>query len=148
MLVRRLAAAPPHVPTCPHPLTHSHPPSPPSCTVFHKACAKYFVVVAVFLHGTAHYYNYAYAPYYNAALRAADPTGALAGLYDGVPFRMAWSPRPLDKDITRISNVFGAGFTGQLLILVMVTIYSGAHDTVKRRHYETFWYTHHFFVLW
>ena len=41
-----------------------------------------------------------------------------------------------------------AGLTGQLLLLVMIVIYAGAHDKVKRSHYETFWYSHHFFVAW
>ena len=31
------------------------------------------------------------------------------------------------------------GLTGQLLVLTMFLIYSGAHDKVKRSHYETFW---------
>ena len=36
--------------------------------VFHKACAKYFIFVCVFGHASAHYFNYAAAPYYNGAL--------------------------------------------------------------------------------
>ena len=30
----------------------------------------------------------------------------------------------------------------------MIVIYPAAHDHVKRAHYETFWYSHHFFVLY
>ena len=41
----------------------------------------------------------------------------------------------------------GFGLTGELIVLAMFTIYSGANDKVKRSHYETFWNTHHFFVL-
>ena len=36
--------------------------------VFHKACAKYFIVSSVFGHAIAHYANYGSAPYYAAAL--------------------------------------------------------------------------------
>ena len=39
--------------------------------VFHKACAKYYIWVSVFGHATAHYYNYGFAPYYNAVFTAA-----------------------------------------------------------------------------
>eukprot|EP00966_Prymnesium_polylepis_P300501 6944562-Prymnesium_polylepis.1 len=30
----------------------------------------------------------------------------------------------------------------------MLIIFAGAHEKVKRAHYETFWYTHHTFVAW
>ena len=106
--------------------------------VFHKACAKYFIWVSVFGHATAHYYNYQFAPYYNAAFTAAG----LPDLYPKDPFYVAWNPNAPSR------TALAPGFTGQVLCLVMFIIYSGAHDTVKRRHYETFWYTHHFFVFW
>ena len=109
--------------------------------VFHKAVAKYFIVACVFGHGTSHYINYAYAPYYNKAFTDAG----LPHVYAKDPIIAAWSPKPTE---TSAFLTGGQGFTGNLLIIVMVTIYAGAHDTVKRRHYETFWITHHFFVLW
>ena len=41
------------------------------------------------------------------------------------------------------------GFTGEILMIAMIIIFSGANDKVKRSaHYETFWYSHHFFVVW
>ena len=106
--------------------------------VFHKACAKYFIFASVFGHAAAHYFNYAYAPFYHGALAA----NGLDGKYGEQPFEMAWHPRATG------SRFLGAGFTGNLLVLTMVTIFAGAHDTVKRRHYETFWFTHHFFLAW
>ena len=33
-------------------------------------------------------------------------------------------------------------------MIAMIIIFSGANDKVKRSHYETFWYSHHFFVVW
>jgi len=102
--------------------------------VFHKACAKYFIFVAVFGHAGAHYLNYSNAPFYNAGLGQK--------VYDASPTVMAWDPSAPG------ANPISAGFTGELLLIVMLLIYSGAHDKVKRSHYETFWYTHHFFVAW
>jgi hypothetical protein len=45
------------------------------------------------------------------------------------------------------SDGMGPGLSGQLLCLVMLVIYAGAHEKVRRVHYETFWYSHHFFIL-
>ena len=56
---------------------------------------------------------------------------------------MAWAP-----DATGNSAWLAAGFTGELLVLCMLVIYSGAHEKVKRSHYETFWCAHRFFLLW
>ena len=121
------------------------------------------------------------APYYNAEL--GD------NIYHESPTVMAWSPGAPGA-VTGIS----AGFTGEVLLMCMLTIYAGAHEKVKRSHYvrrrpaterrpgtaqsrpvalrrpraprplvrgradascpppaplqETFWYTHHTFILW
>ena len=104
--------------------------------VFHKACAKYFIFVSVVGHCTAHYVNYAKAPFYEKALGAAN--------YDANALRMGWDPTAPGAGASGVS----AGFTGQLLLIVMIIIYPAAHDKVKRSHYETFWYSHHFFVAW
>ena len=56
---------------------------------------------------------------------------------------MAWDPKAPGGD-GRVAY----GFTGEFLLLCMLLIYSGAHDNVKRAHYETFWYSHHFFIGW
>ena len=63
-------------------------------------------------------------------------------MYLASPTEMAWSWT------TPYPRFPSAGFTGQLLVLTMLVIFSGAHEKVKRAHYETFWYTHHFFILW
>ena len=103
--------------------------------VFHKAIAKYFILTASVGHGVAHYFNYARAPYYYNELGPAVSSES--------PTIMAWAPVTPGSAWAFPSP----GLTGQLLALVMMLIYSGAHDTVKRRHYETFWYTHHLFIL-
>jgi len=41
----------------------------------------------------------------------------------------------------------GYGLTGNIILLAMFFIYSGAHERVKRAHYETFWNTHHCFII-
>ena len=102
--------------------------------VFHKACAKYFILASVVGHGFAHYCNYSSAPYYGQVLGK--------DAYDPSPTHMAWAL------VTPTSEGISAGLSGQLLCLVMIVIYSGAHEKVKRSHYETFWYSHHFFILW
>ena len=72
--------------------------------------------------------NYSRAPYYSAILKK--------GIYSSSPTVMAWG-----------TSYGGFGLTGELLLVAMLFIYAGAHDNVKRTHYETFWATHHFFVL-
>jgi len=47
-----------------------------------------------------------------------------------------------------LTHGISAGFTGELLLMVMMIIYAAANDKVKRSHYETFWYAHHFFIAW
>lgn len=46
-------------------------------------------------------------------------------------------------------NAFGAApwFTGPLIVIAMIVIYSGAQNRVKRAHYEIFFTSHHAFVL-
>jgi len=102
--------------------------------VFHKASAKYFIFTSVIGHAGAHYMNYSNAPLYSAALTPA--------LYEASATVMAWDP------FAPGAAPLNAGFSGEILSMVMLIIFSGAHDKVKRSHYETFWYTHHFFILW
>ena len=93
---------------------------------FHKAAAKYFILTSVFCHATAHYFNYAAAPLYHAELGAH--------VYSASPTEMAWGP-----GAPGASSGLAPGFTGELLLLCMLVIYAGAHERVKRQHYETFW---------
>ena len=95
---------------------------------FHKACAKYFILPCVFVHATLHYFNYGRAPYYHAIFRA--------GGYPPTPAEAAWG-----------ATYGGYGLTGQIIVLAMFLIYSGAHERVKRSHYETFWNTHHLYLV-
>ena len=95
--------------------------------VFHKACAKYFILPCVFVHATLHYFNYGRAPYYNAIF---------GNTYPATPQEAGWG------------LTYGAyGLSGQLIVIAMFIIYCGAHEKVKRSHYETFWNSHHFFIL-
>ena len=96
--------------------------------VWHKAVAKYFLLTSVFMHATLHYWNYSRAMYYSAVLKE--------DVYADSPITMAWS-----------TSYGGFGLTGEIIMISMFIIYSGAHDKVKRSHYETFWFTHHFFIV-
>ena len=97
--------------------------------VFHKACAKYFILPCVAIHGTLHYFNYSRAPYYYNALLGT-------GAYAATPKEAAWG-----------TGYGGFGLTGEFIVISMFIIYCGAHEKVKRAHYETFWNSHHFFVV-
>ena len=116
--------------------------------VFHKACAKYFIFASVFGHATAHYCNYAKAPYYNFFYGSHVYVGNALhmGWSADAPGRSAFVSVPDQEKV--IVHGISAGLTGQLLLLVMMVIYAAANDKVKRSHYETFWYAHHFFVAW
>ena len=116
--------------------------------VFHKACAKYFIFVSVLGHATAHYCNYAKAPYYNFFYKSHVYVGNALhmGWASDAPGRSAFVSVPDQEKV--ITHGISAGLTGQLLLLVMMVIYAAANDKVKRSHYETFWYAHHFFVMW
>ena len=92
--------------------------------VFHKACAKYFILPCVFVHATLHYFNYGRAPYYSSRLGR--------GVYPATPKEAAWG-----------TSYGGYGLSGEVIVIAMFFIYCGAHETVKRAHYETFWNTHH-----
>ena len=96
--------------------------------VFHKACAKYFLLPAVAVHAILHYFNYGRAPYYNAIF--GD------GVYPATPSEAAWGV-----------DYGGYGLSGNVIVVAMFFIYCGAHERVKRAHYETFWNTHHWFVV-
>jgi len=105
-------------------------------------------------HATAHYCNYAKAPYYEFVFNSVAPPGT--HIYVGNPLYMGWHPDapgrsafvsvPSQEKV--IIHGISAGFSGQILLLVMMVIYAAANDKVKRSHYETFWYAHHFFILW
>ena len=94
--------------------------------VFHKACAKYFILVSVFGHATAHYLNYAAAPYYEAELGEVN--------YGRSPTRMAWDPGSQGA-----STGIAPGFTGEVLLMTMLVIFSGTarKPTRRRRHTQT-----------
>jgi len=95
---------------------------------FHKACAKYFILPCVFIHAVLHYFNYGRAPYYNAVLGT--------GVYPATPKEASWG-----------RTYGGFGLTGNVIVIAMFFIYCGAHERVKRAHYETFWNSHHWFII-
>ncbi len=103
-------------------------------------------------HATAHYCNYAKAPWYEseftALLAAAGvPNADATHIYVGSSLFMAWNMGApgrsafvsVPKQVKVLSHGISAGFTGEVLLLVMMIIYAAANDKVKRSHYETFW---------
>eukprot|EP00966_Prymnesium_polylepis_P286871 6626039-Prymnesium_polylepis.3 len=66
--------------------------------VFHKACAKYFLLPCGALRGVLHYFNYGRAPYYNAVLGS--------GVYPATPREAAWG-----------TSYGGFGLTGEFIVV-------------------------------
>eukprot|EP01095_Lingulamoeba_sp_RSL-Kostka_P005666 TRINITY_DN170_c1_g2_i1.p1 TRINITY_DN170_c1_g2~~TRINITY_DN170_c1_g2_i1.p1 ORF type:complete len:545 (+),score=177.86 TRINITY_DN170_c1_g2_i1:137-1771(+) len=74
------------------------------------------ICYSAFGHGIAHYFNY-----------------NLAGLTgQGNPYLLAWFTL--------------AGVTGNLIVFVMVIMYTTAIDSIRRRYFNLFYFTHHLFI--
>ena len=122
--------------------------------VGHKMIAKYWIFVSVWGHATAHYFNYAKAPYYESEFaKLIGSTGATPDathIYVGNSLYMSWNRDApgrsafvsVPAQVPVLKHGTSAGLTGNLLLMVMMVIYSAANDSVKRAHYETFWYAH------
>lgn len=40
-----------------------------------------------------------------------------------------------------------AGLTGHVMLLCMLLMYTTSHQKIRQQSYETFWYTHHLFIV-
>ncbi|KAJ1927243.1 hypothetical protein IWQ60_003093 [Tieghemiomyces parasiticus] len=86
--------------------------------VFHKLCA-YSILVFSLVHTFAHYANY-------AKLVRANPDGPSFAYY---------------------CFVSGPGLTGHIMLLALLLMTLTSLNWVKKSHFETFWYTHHLFLV-
>ena len=57
-----------------------------------QACAKYLILISVFGHATAHYMNFAAAPYYSYVLGG--------DIYGRSPTVMAWDPKARGRPLS------------------------------------------------
>ncbi|KAF9286031.1 hypothetical protein BGZ68_003302 [Mortierella alpina] len=85
---------------------------------FHKAIA-WSIVFFSFLHTFAHYYNF-------YKLAQADP---------------------VKHNFWHLMFVSGPGWTGHIMLIVLVAISATALPSVRAKKFETFWYWHHLFLV-
>eukprot|EP00163_Fabomonas_tropica_P023000 TRINITY_DN40269_c0_g1_i1.p1 TRINITY_DN40269_c0_g1~~TRINITY_DN40269_c0_g1_i1.p1 ORF type:complete len:619 (+),score=91.56 TRINITY_DN40269_c0_g1_i1:278-2134(+) len=108
--------------------------------VFHKNIAFVTAFLAV-LHTCAHYVN--------LINFSKNELGTVGAALLNVPDSLL---KKAQEDATQKVNVhFYAyatlpGWTGHALLLVMVLIYGGTFQKVRRSNFEVFWYSHHFFI--
>lgn len=98
--------------------------------VFHKFAA-WWIAFHTALHSVAHFWNFQKI--------AATPLPALKALglpFDSVPtaYQLAFFSLP--------------GSTGHIVLLIMVFMYSSAVESIRRPLFETFWFSHHMFILY
>ena len=99
--------------------------------------------LSVWGHATAHYCNYAKAPYYEAEfsklIASVGATSDATHIYVGNSLYMAWNPEAPGRSAfvsvpsqeLSVSHGISAGLTGNLLLLVMMVIYAAANDKVS-----------------
>jgi len=91
---------------------------------FHRQVA-YSMLIFTLIHTFAHYINF----WKIEVLFAGSPTP-----------RPAWT----------IHYNTWAGLTGHIMLIIMMLMYTSAHQKIRNQSFETFWYTHHlsfFFLL-
>lgn len=96
---------------------------------FHKACAL-VIVISTVIHTGAHLVNF----------RRFSTNYSL----DFTDLNFASNPNqgPLELLFTSV-----AGLTGMLMILLLLAMIITSTAAVRRTSYETFWYTHHLFIV-
>eukprot|EP01129_Flabellula_baltica_P008710 TRINITY_DN3494_c0_g1_i1.p1 TRINITY_DN3494_c0_g1~~TRINITY_DN3494_c0_g1_i1.p1 ORF type:complete len:532 (-),score=96.35 TRINITY_DN3494_c0_g1_i1:27-1622(-) len=96
--------------------------------VFHKGLAWIILGFAT-LHVTAHFYNF------KKISITPNQEQTDAGL-------------PGQNDYIVLAYTALPGWTGQIVTLVMVLMYSSAVEAVRRPMFEAFWFTHHLFIVY
>jgi len=123
--------------------------------VFHRYIA-YWVFVCAFLHGLAHYFNYACCTFqYFVEPSGADPINGITSVV--LPERMVVNePNPITTawwgglgavGIQNWLKTTKYGVTGNLLWIVMTIMYSASNKSYRRSsNFTVFWFLHHFFI--
>ncbi|KFH71378.1 hypothetical protein MVEG_01677 [Podila verticillata NRRL 6337] len=89
--------------------------------MFHKAVAWSIVLFSA-IHSVGHYVNY---------------------------YRMEKQTEGTEnhKSAQHLAIFSGPGFTGHVLVLILFLMVTSSVERVRRKGFETFWYTHHLFIL-
>ncbi|KAG0214369.1 hypothetical protein BGX28_002186 [Mortierella sp. GBA30] len=91
--------------------------------MFHKTIAWSIVVFSV-VHGISHYVNYHRIEQQYVQAQDKAPVSARA-----------------------MALLTGPGFTGHVLVFLLFLMVTSSTERVRRKGFETFWYTHHLFAL-
>ncbi|KYQ88705.1 superoxide-generating NADPH oxidase flavocytochrome [Tieghemostelium lacteum] len=95
--------------------------------IFHRFVA-WVIAFATFMHVMAHYSNF--------RAISTSTVEKVADLHlDTVPTASYLAFRSL------------AGWTGHVVVVAMVLMYTSAIESIRRPMFETFWYTHHLFIV-
>ncbi|KAG0087061.1 hypothetical protein BGZ92_007628 [Podila epicladia] len=89
--------------------------------MFHKAVAWSIVMFSA-IHSVGHYINY-----YRMERQAEGTANHRSAQY--------------------LAMFSGPGFTGHVLVLILFLMVTSSVERVRRKGFETFWYTHHLFIL-
>ncbi|KAF8930347.1 hypothetical protein BGZ47_000603 [Haplosporangium gracile] len=92
--------------------------------LFHKTVAWSIVLFSV-VHIVGHYINY----YRLAQAQSQEGSGEVK------------------RSAQYMALFTGPGFTGHVLVLILFLMVTSSVERVRRKGFETFWYTHHLFIL-
>ncbi|KAK3845555.1 MAG: ferric reductase NAD binding domain-containing protein [Linnemannia gamsii] len=95
--------------------------------LFHKTVAWSIVFFSV-VHSAGHYVNY----YRLEKAQQEEERGVEGGVKRSAQF---------------MALLTGPGFTGHALVLILFLMVTSSVERVRRKGFETFWYTHHLFIL-
>lgn len=95
--------------------------------IFHIRIA-WVIFCATVLHMLAHYMNFL------AIETAPDEVLASVGIKRATAWQLAYTTLP--------------GITGHVVFFCMIFMYTSAMRSVRRKHFEAFWYTHHCFIIY
>jgi len=101
--------------------------------IFHRKIG-WIICFFTVLHINAHYLNFnTIQTFGNVAELKAKLLHNLSGDSPPTVWQLGWGTI--------------AGITGHLAVFILVLIVSSAVESVRRPHFEAFWYTHHLFIL-
>ncbi|XP_033635481.1 cytochrome b-245 heavy chain-like [Asterias rubens] len=117
---------------------------------FHKVVA-YLIVIFTVMHVVSHCFNFQHL--YNAASGESGELASVLSLRTTAngaklnPIRVI-SKNSLGLGLVEKALVLLPGWTGAVLSLVLILMFSSATEFIRRSYFETFWFTHHLFVLY
>ncbi|XP_038076920.1 NADPH oxidase 1-like [Patiria miniata] len=117
---------------------------------FHKVVA-YLVVFFTIIHVVSHCFNS--QNLYNSVTSESGPLAALLSLIrteSGKPLNPIQVLNKSPYGLTLIDKVLQLlpGWTGAVLTLVLIVMFSSSTEFIRRSYFETFWFTHHLFFLY